>query len=114
MILADIQLLHQRCQDHVAQHNQRQIGEVDRRQRAQPQRRGEGGRDGHSGECVHIPSVRDGVFREYGRWRGDSPDRCAAGGDGAGESAAIAVGLEGKSGCVSQNKRVKGHQKNAS
>lgn len=22
---------------------------------------------GHSGECVHIPSVRDGVFREYGR-----------------------------------------------
>lgn len=45
--------------------------------------------------------------------RGDSPDCCAAGGDGAGESAAVAVGLEGKSGCVSQNKRVKGHQKNA-
>ena len=41
MILADIQLLHQRCQHHVAQHNQRQIGEVDRRQRTQPQRRGE-------------------------------------------------------------------------
>lgn len=43
-------------------------------------------------------SVRDGVFREYGRRCGDSPDCCAAGGDGAGESAAVAVGLEGKSG----------------
>ena len=65
-------------------------------------RRGKGGRDGHSGEYVHIPSVRDGVFREYGSRRGDSPDCCAAGGNGAGKSAAIAVGLEGKNGCVSQ------------
>lgn len=49
---------------------------------------------GIQGNAYTFPAFVTAYFVNTAVRRGDSPDCCAAGGDGAGESAAIAVGLE--------------------